>query len=248
MIKSALRRVGETFAPKFTKRVSRAISLREAEREFRSAFDRVTTLEERVDIALTKSKLRSNQKRTEILALLRVLESLRPAVLCEIGADRGGTLALFASVATPDARILSIDIDYPGSRAKVYQTLKQPDQRTTCLQADSHAESTQTRVRDWLKGDAFDFLFIDGDHSYDGVKADYEMYAPLVRCGGIVAFHDIVPDFLTRYGTKTSSDVGEVPQYWSDICQTAGEATEFIEDPEQDGYGIGMIRVGQSQA
>jgi predicted O-methyltransferase YrrM len=38
-----------------------------------------------------------------------------------------------------------------------------------------------------------DFLFIDGDHTYEGVKQDFEMYTPLVRKGGLVAMHDIVP-------------------------------------------------------
>jgi predicted O-methyltransferase YrrM len=36
-----------------------------------------------------------------------------------------------------------------------------------------------------------DFLFIDGDHTYKGVKEDFEMYSPLVRKGGVIAFHDI---------------------------------------------------------
>ena len=36
-----------------------------------------------------------------------------------------------------------------------------------------------------------DFLFIDADHSYEGVKKDFEMYRELVGKGGIIAFHDI---------------------------------------------------------
>lgn len=40
---------------------------------------------------------------------------------------------------------------------------------------------------------SIDVLFIDGDHSYDGVKADFELWSPLVRPGGVVAFHDTVP-------------------------------------------------------
>lgn len=36
----------------------------------------------------------------------------------------------------------------------------------------------------------YSLLFIDGTHAYDHVKADYERYSPLVRAGGIVAFHD----------------------------------------------------------
>ena len=35
-----------------------------------------------------------------------------------------------------------------------------------------------------------DFLFIDGDHSYEGVKADWEVYKGFLRPGSIVVFHD----------------------------------------------------------
>lgn len=37
---------------------------------------------------------------------------------------------------------------------------------------------------------AIDFLFIDGDHSIEGCKADYEMYASKIKPGGFLAFHD----------------------------------------------------------
>ena len=37
-----------------------------------------------------------------------------------------------------------------------------------------------------------DFLFIDGNHSYEQVLADYLMYSPLVKRGGIIAFHDTI--------------------------------------------------------
>jgi len=52
-----------------------------------------------------------------------------------------------------------------------------------------------------------DLLFIDGDHSYQGVKSDFEMYSPLVRDSGIVAFHDIA---------HARSDYG-VKLFWNEI-------------------------------
>lgn len=45
----------------------------------------------------------------------------------------------------------------------------------------------------------FDFLLIDGDHSFDGVKLDFELYLPKVRAGGTVIFDD--------YGDPTWPDV-----------------------------------------
>jgi predicted O-methyltransferase YrrM len=50
--------------------------------------------------------------------------------------------------------------------------------------------STDEAAMAAVKGQAFDLLLIDGDHSYDGVKWDYENFGPLVRRGGIILFDD----------------------------------------------------------
>jgi predicted O-methyltransferase YrrM len=41
--------------------------------------------------------------------------------------------------------------------------------------------------------DPIDFLYIDGDHSYDAVVRDVRNFVPFVREGGVVAFHDYKP-------------------------------------------------------
>jgi predicted O-methyltransferase YrrM len=40
------------------------------------------------------------------------------------------------------------------------------------------------------KRGAIDFIFIDGDHSYEACKADIAAWAPFVKRGGSIAFHD----------------------------------------------------------
>ena len=40
------------------------------------------------------------------------------------------------------------------------------------------------------KRGTIDFIFIDGDHSYDACKADIVAWTPFVKRGGVVAFHD----------------------------------------------------------
>jgi MMP 1-O-methyltransferase len=42
-------------------------------------------------------------------------------------------------------------------------------------------------------------LWIDGDHSYAGVKADVEAWVPFVRPGGVIAFHDASKPTLGPY-------------------------------------------------
>jgi predicted O-methyltransferase YrrM len=59
-----------------------------------------------------------------------------------------------------------------------------------------------------LKGSEGDFLFIDGDHTYQGVKQDFQMYSPLVKKGGIVAFHDIVKQYACK-NEKTTRTLSE---------------------------------------
>ena len=55
----------------------------------------------------------------------------------------------------------------------------------------------------------FDAVFIDGNHSYEYVKKDWENYSQLVKKGGIVSFHDALLD-ADRYGTpKVLNETGK---------------------------------------
>ena len=74
---------------------------------------------------------------------------------------------------------------------------------------DSHLTSTSDFLKTLLPKDGIDFLFIDGDHRYDGVKMDFEMYSPLLRPGGLVRFHDI----CTNAKDKTCG----VDRFWLEI-------------------------------
>jgi hypothetical protein len=64
------------------------------------------------------------------------------------------------------------------------------EQRLKLLKADSHDPESLSVVREWFDG-PLDFLFLDGDHTYEGVKQDWETFSPLVRAGGMVGFHDV---------------------------------------------------------
>ena len=81
-----------------------------------------------------------------------------------------------------------------------------------------------------LAGRQLDLLFIDGDHAYEGVKSNFEMYAPFARDGALIAFHDIL---------KHSSEGGGVDRYWNEI-KAGYRHVEFISPPMQFG-GIGVL-------
>ena len=86
-------------------------------------------------------------------------------------------------------------------------------------------------------------LFIDGDHTYAGAKADFTTYAPFVRSGGRIAFQDIVPDYRTRFGRDTGRWAGDVPRLWQELRGTFAQTWEFVADRDQDGLGIGVGQV-----
>ncbi|MBY0546256.1 MAG: class I SAM-dependent methyltransferase, partial [Candidatus Obscuribacterales bacterium] len=91
-----------------------------------------------------------------------------------------------------------------------------------------------------LQGQKLDLLFIDGDHGYDGVKADFEAYRQFLREGAIVAFHDIVPDYGARKGLKTDKWAGGVPIFWREV-KNGFLSWELVENSDQDAFGIGLL-------
>lgn len=181
------------------------------------------------------------QKKSEILRLLKIIRSQQPKAVCEIGAAGCGTTFLLTQAAASDALLITVDLAFTASREAALRGFALPEQQLVCLQEDSHEPRTLQLVKRRLAGQQLDVLYLDGDHSYEGIKADFELYGPLVRPGGLIVFHDIVPDSRTRYGIRTSSDVGEVPKFWQEIRASHVHTEEIVEDYEQDGFGIGVL-------
>jgi cephalosporin hydroxylase len=217
------------------------IQLSKTARRLSVRCDAAPTLTQMIQEVESSVKFRAHQKQSEIRGFLEIIRELVPQTICEIGAAQGGTLCLFSHVAAREARLLSIDINFSPLQRAVLPALVRRRQNATCLRADSHDTKTLTHVRKWLGNRPLDVLFIDGDHSYAGVASDFEMFSPLVRPGGLIGFHDIVPDFKTRFGIRTMSDVGQVPDFWNELKKSGHRTHEFIDDPEQDGYGIGVV-------
>ena len=242
MLKNCLRAVYHAIGPSSMRRYYRNYGLAQEAKNFRREIAAIENVDNLLARVIGTGQFQSNQKTMEIAGLLHLLGSMRPQRLCEIGAYHGGTLALFAHVAAPSAKLLSIDVHYPWHLRRAYSNLAGPRQHIKAIRGDSHSPRTQSKVAAWLDGAMLDFLFIDGDHSLEGVTLDYEMYGKFVRPGGIIAFHDIVPDYHARFGITTRADVGQVPAFWNTLRREYPQAIELVEDPAQDGYGIGVLR------
>jgi predicted O-methyltransferase YrrM len=233
------------------RRISARVSRRlEYEARIRRAAREVRRSPRSVDAALDYAytarsgslKITPIQVRSELRDFLVLAQKLKPRAVLEIGTGRGGTLFLFTRVAAPDAILVSVDLSsaedlrFGGGdvrhRGPVFEAFALDRQRVHFLVGDSHSADTRARVERKLDGREVDLLFIDGDHTGEGVRSDFELYRDLVRRGGVIAFHDIV-DGIPEF-------VGGVPDFWRSVRTAA--AQELVEDRRQGGYGIGVLR------
>lgn len=187
------------------------------------------------DVHASPAPLVASQRRDELLPFLERVERLRPRRICEIGTAGGGTLFLLTRVAAADAIVVYVDLELPWFAERARARLARNGQRVVGITGDSHDPATRDRVVEALRDEPLDVLFIDGDHTYEGVKADFDLYARLVRPGGIVALHDINPDHDAAHAIS-----GEVPRFWEELKRTH-RTEELIVSSNPDGYGIGIV-------
>ena len=185
------------------------------------------------------------QNREEIQWLFELVRVARPRVVLEIGLDLGGTFFLWSRAAASDAHLIAIDARQTGRFGEwspfhlVGRSFAVGSQRVSLMMGtDSHSETTHARVTTLLDGRPVDFLFIDGDHSRDGVWQDFHMYSPLVAPGGLIAFHDISPN-------PAESTQG-VAHFWREFTREY-ETEERVLSSDR-GYGIGIYRVRGSHS
>jgi predicted O-methyltransferase YrrM len=179
------------------------------------------------------------QSRDELGQLASLVKKRSPRVIVELGTARGGTFFVLAQMAAPDAILISVDLPggiggsgYPSWKVPILRSFGTRDQTVHLVRADSHAPSTWRTISNLLGDNPIDLLFIDADHSYGGVRADFEAYSPLVRRGGLICLHDVVHN--------PYNDAIEVDEFWNEIAP--GRDTTVIRDTAGiDGFGIGVI-------
>ncbi len=177
-----------------------------------------------------KNFCRASQNKTELTDLYHEVEKIKPKIILEIGVHQGYSIEAWRCL-FPDADVIGIELHPEGIM------IPKNDPKVYVWGGDSHDQLTSHEVRNLLNGDFVDFLFIDGDHTYQGVKKDFEMYAPLVKSGGIIAFHD---------AALKDNPLVEVYKFWEEIAGkyknklvTAGreESNGF----KGEGTGTGII-------
>jgi len=155
---------------------------------------------------------------TEMLFLRWGIRCCRPTTLVEIGSFCGASTALMADTvqALGGGRIYAIDrfsqrlledVNHAGEYWKVFDQVMRPYAGWfEKIEGDSKTVPWERPI---------DFLFIDGDHSKEGVSADIDKYAPFVRVGGHLFFHDYVdiPKDNSMVETVVNRELLQNPHY-----------------------------------
>ena len=183
-------------------------------------------------------KIRLAQENNELKSLSERVIKHKPKVIVEIGTWNGGTFFVWSRIFPYVRKIISIDLPdgqygggYDIKRIKFFREFISDRKNTAMyfIRGDSKSSESVTRLKEILGDDKIDFLYLDGDHTYEGIKKDFEIYSYLMSDDGLIGFHDI----------NTFKDGHEVYKYWNEIKKDY-KYEEFIK-PGSRTMGNGLL-------
>jgi predicted O-methyltransferase YrrM len=174
------------------------------------------------------------QKSVEFTALVEIYKALEPMHVLEIGSQEGGTLYHWVKNAPAGATIVNVDILQNQTEKHGKEILARwQSWKVHTILGSSHSPETLVMVKQFSP---FDFVFIDGDHTYDGTQQDWEWYSPLVRKGGVVAFHDLICPGPPQQHIQ-------VGRLFNEIKAQGYKTKELYSELNQKMMGIGVVYV-----
>jgi predicted O-methyltransferase YrrM len=148
----------------------------------------------------------------EAALLYRLARDAQSGPFVEIGRFKGGSTVVFATALPAGIELWSYDLhvalrpDMPG--AELDAELRDALARYG-LDGKVHLVVADSRTVD-PPSEEIELLFVDGDHSYEGAKADFDRWGAFVRPGGHLLFHDAV-------------DTGGYGNVYPGVARLAGE-------------------------
>ena len=118
---------------------------------------------------------------------------------CEIGVCHGFSTEYFLKNIPTIKTIYAVDhypsfVDWDGTRLtpeRQEETKRRCKERLSKYSGVQHIYDTSSNFVKTLADESLDFVFVDGDHSYEATLEDIRNYWPKVKKGGLFAGHDI---------------------------------------------------------
>ena len=168
---------------------------------------------------------------------MTLIEMLHPRALVELGTQHGVSYCAFCQAVAElqfTTRCYAVDTWLGDVHANYYKESVYLDLRDYHRRYEAFStllRMTFDQALPRIPDASVDLLHIDGLHSYDAVKTDYETWLPKLSDRGVVLFHDTM---------ETQSGFG-VHQLWAEL------SPNFPSFNFEHGHGLGILAVG-SQA
>lgn len=177
-------------------------------------------------------KVEMFQSWPELTELLHFLQQLDPQRVIVIGAHHCAWELIVSSVCSEGTKFISIDAHDDPRRQEITRVLNEWHYPVEFIKGWSHEQATRDAVERTLGDSLADVLYIDGDHAYERVETDTEMYQGLVRPGGLMIYHD-VSNFV-------NADAPGSRKHWAETMEKHGGT--LIQIRHGNGHGFGILR------
>jgi len=135
----------------------------------------------------------------DLRVLLRLLGMWKPKRCLEIGVAQGHTASLLLDHGPFIEGYVGVDRREANAPSDAGRLIKD-DARVMLV---VRGKGTRTIPSDEIPDAPFDWIFIDSDHSYNGVKFDTAYVQPLLAKGGVLIWHDFgVPSQFRPGGAR----------------------------------------------
>jgi len=110
----------------------------------------------------------------------------------EIGVFEGFTTALIAKHLAPHGKLFAVDPFFPGRLGICWSRFiaEREVRRTGVASKVNFIRSLSHDAASQITESSFDFIFIDGDHSIEGITQDWADWSGRIAPDGVILLHD----------------------------------------------------------
>lgn len=185
-------------------------------------------------LAKKEGSLKLQQVPEEYANLLLTLKDHGVRTYLELGIGNGGSFAMACfmmqetlSMADAVDCLAYRDLGIGQCEEEIESFIKPLQERG--YDVKFHNSTTDDYFKKHIDAYYFDAIFIDADHSYEGVRKDFVNAQKYISAGGLIIFHDIA-----------SKACPGIMKIWAEIkAQSPERCVEFI---HSDTCGIGVVK------
>jgi predicted O-methyltransferase YrrM len=171
-----------------------------------------------------KTKTKADVLKPKQLNIIRAVSNIKPNDVLEIGFNAGFSALLMLMSANTQVHLTCVDINDHAYVVPCYQQISEDYTGISLITQSSHVILPQLIS----EGKTFDMIHIDGDHSPEGAKLDFDQCLRLSHKGTIIILDDTNISYLNELCTSYVAK-GVVKEYLFDKEKNIRYFHRFLE-------------------